>query len=171
MYIATSLDGFIATKDGGIDWLSEIPNPEKSDYGYSAFMSGVDALVMGRNTFEKVVSLGRWPYDKPVFVLSHTLDKVPEEVVGKAEIIGGPIKAITKHLSQRGYYHLYVDGGRVIQSFLEADAIDEMIITQVPTLLGDGIPLFGKLARRLTFRLKKTKIYDNLVQSHYVRDR
>lgn len=171
MYVVTSLDGFIATKDGGIDWLSEIPNPKKSDYGFSAFMSGVDALVMGRNTFDKVVTLSRWPYDRPVFVLSHTLKEIPEELVGKAEIIGGPIKKIVKHLRQRGYCHLYVDGGRVIQSFLEADAIDEMILTQVPILLGDGIPLFGQLSQRLAFRHKNTKVYGNLVQSHYVRDR
>ena len=76
VYVATSLDGFIAASDGSVDWLTEIPNPDGSDFGFGAFMRGVDALVMGRNTFETVLGFGSWPYDKPVFVLSETLTEV-----------------------------------------------------------------------------------------------
>ena len=172
VYIATSLDGFIATKDGGLDWLMEVPNPEKSDYGFSEFISQIDALVMGRNTFEKVLSFGEWPYNKIVFVLSNRLTDIPEKLKGKAEVIKGNLKTIINQLKTRGYNNLYIDGGKVIQSFLKEDLIDEMIITRIPVLLGDGIPLFNNLKQSLKFRHIKTEIFNNtLVKSHYVRAR
>jgi dihydrofolate reductase len=172
VYIATSLDGFIATRDGGVDWLSEIPNPEQSDYGFFEFMSGVDALVMGRNTFEKVLTFNEWPYNKLVFVLSNSLTDLPEKLIDKAEIIKGDLKGLINQLKTRGYNNLYIDGGKVIQSFLKEDLIDEMIITRVPILLGDGIPLFNNLKQSLKFRHIKTEIFNNtLVKSCYVRAR
>ncbi|AOY81797.1 MAG: dihydrofolate reductase [Moorea sp. SIO2B7] len=172
VYIATSLDGFIATIDGGLDWLEEIPNPEQSDYGYAEFMKSIDAIVMGRNTFDKVLSFGKWVYHKPVFVLSNSLTKLPEKKIGKAEIVRGDIKTIINQLHQKGYTNLYIDGGRVIQSFLQEDLVDEMIITRVPILLGKGVPLFGTLEQYLKFRHKKTEIYnDILVKSYYIRDK
>ncbi|MEM7795822.1 MAG: dihydrofolate reductase family protein [Cyanobacteria bacterium P01_C01_bin.118] len=171
VYIATSLDGFIATPDGGIDWLDEIPNPDQSDFGYGEFMGRVDAIVMGRNSFEKVLTFGTWPYEKPVFVLSHTLDHIPENLTDKAEIISSDkIKTLVEKLNQRGYHNLYVDGGRTIQSFLAEDLIDGMTITRVPILLGDGIPLFGKLITQLKFQHQKTELFNNtLVKSFYIR--
>ncbi|WP_413160019.1 dihydrofolate reductase family protein [Capilliphycus salinus ALCB114379] len=172
VYIATSLDGFIATKDGGLDWLFDIPNPEGSDYGFTEFISGMDALVMGRNTFEKILTFEEWPYPKPVFVLSNHLKNIPSSVEGKAEIIRGNLKELVAQLQEQGYHNLYIDGGGVIQSFLEEDLIDEMIITRVPILLGEGFPLFGKLSQSLKFRHLKTQIYNNtLVQSFYRRER
>ena len=172
VFIATSLDGFIATSDGGVEWLDEIPNPDHSDFGYAEFMTGIDALVMGRNTFEKVLTFGGWPYDKPVFVLSNTLSGVPVEVEGKAEIVRVAPRTLVESLAQRGVENLYVDGGRVIQSFLEDDLIDEMTITQVPVLLGNGLPLFGRLTKRLQFNHVRTETFDNnLVQSTYSRVR
>jgi len=172
IYIATSLDGFIATSDGGIDWLNEIPNPEQSDYGWAEFMSGIDAILMGRNTFEKILTFGFWPYEKPVFVMTNSLTKLPEDIVGKAEIVKGNINEIIDQLNQRGYINIYVDGGKVIQSFLAEDMIDEMIITKVPILLGKGIPLFGEQEQSRMFRHTKTETYNNsLVKSHYVRER
>lgn len=172
VYVATSLDGFIATSDGGVDWLMEIPNPDKSDYGFAEFMRGIDAIVMGRNTFETVLSFGGWPYNQPVFVLSNTLAEIPERLTGKAEIISGPLGTLLNQLRERGYLNLYVDGGRVIQSFLAADLVDEMIITRVPILLGDGIPLFGKLTERLGFVHKKTEVLnETLTKSYYTRVR
>jgi len=87
VYVATSLDGFIAASDGGLDWLMETPNPEQSDYGFAEFMSGIDAIVMGRNTFETVLTFGDWPYSKPVFVLSRTLDEVPEGLRDRVEVV------------------------------------------------------------------------------------
>ena len=172
VYIATSLDGFIATSDGGLDWLMEIPNPDKSDYGFVDFIKGIDALVMGRNTFEKVLSFDEWPYNKPVFVLSNSLMEMPKHVVGKAEIVKGDIKNVINHLNKRGYKNLYIDGGKVIQSFLKEDLIDEMIITKVPVLLGKGIPLFGEIDHSLKFRHTRTEVFNKtLVKSYYVRDR
>jgi dihydrofolate reductase len=164
------LDGFIAEKDGGLDWLNEISNPNKTDYGYAEFINGIDALVMGRNTFEKVLTFDFWPYEKPVFVLSNSLDSVPEDIAGKAEIMKGDIRTIVDQLKKRGFRNFYVDGGRVIQSFLKEDLIDEMIISRVPILLGSGIPLFCELGICLKFRLVKTKSFDEtLVQCHYIR--
>ena len=172
VYIATSLDGFIATSDGGLDWLEKIPNPEQSDYGYAEFIEGIDAIVMGRNTFEKVLTFGQWVYDKPAFILSDSLTELPEHLFGKAEIVCGDIKKIITQLDRKGYKNLYIDGGRVIQSFIQEDLIDEMIITHVPILLGKGISLFGELKQHLQFRHKKTEIYNNaLVKSYYTRGR
>ncbi len=172
VYIATSLDGYIATPDGGLDWLSSIPNPEQSDFGFSDFMSHIDAIVMGRNTFEKVLSFGEWPYTSPVFVLSTTLTQVPDHLSGKAEVIQGQIPEIISELHRRGYAELYIDGGRTIQSFLERDFIDEMIISTVPVLLGRGIPLFGSLDRSIRFEVVQTERLNHfLVKTYYKRMR
>jgi dihydrofolate reductase len=170
VYIATSLDGFIATTDGGIDWLNDIPNPEQSDFGFVEFMESIDALVMGRNSFEKVLSFGEWPYEKPVFVLSNTMKEIPDDLKGKAEVISVKtnMKDLVSDLKERGFDNLYVDGGRVIQSFLKEDLIDEMIITTVPILLGAGIPLFGPLDEHLKFDIVHTEQFNNdLVKVHY----
>ena len=171
VYVATSLDGYIATSDGGVEWLDEIPNPEGNDYGYFEFMSGIDALVMGRHTYEKVLSFGvAWPYDKLVFVLSTSLERVPAEYEGKVEILKGEPKEVVAEIHRRGYENLYVDGGRTVQSFLDEDLIDEMILTRVPILLGGGIPLFGELAEPLRFEHVETKVHDGiLVTSRYWR--
>jgi dihydrofolate reductase len=170
VYIATSLDGYIAENNGNLNWLTNIPNPDQSDFGFSDFLKNIDAIVMGKNTFQKVLTFNKWPYDKPVFVLSNSLKELPENMIEKAEIIKGDVKKLMEKLIQHGFNNLYVDGGKVIQSFLKEDLIDELIITRVPILLGDGIPLFRKLNQKLKFKHKKTKIFnDNLVLSHYVR--
>lgn len=172
VYIATSLDGFIATSNGGLEWLEELPNPEQSDYGYAEFMKSIDAIMMGRNTFEKVLTFGQWVYNKPVFILSNSLTKLPDDILDKAEIIKGDIKKLISQLNQKGYNNLYIDGGQVIQSFLQEDLIDEIIITRVPIILGQGVSLFGELDKTLKFRHQKTQIYNNiLVKSHYIRER
>ena len=172
VYIATSLDGFIATSEGGLNWLDDIPNPEGRDFGYAEFMNDIDALVMGRKTFEKVASFGVWPYNKPVFVLSRSNISVPFELENKVEIVNKTPKKLVDDLRAQGYQNLYVDGGITIQSFLAADLIDEMIITRVPILLGNGIPLFGELTQRLYFKHKKTEVLNEImVQSQYTRIR
>jgi dihydrofolate reductase len=172
VYIASSLDGFIATSDGGLDWLNEIPNPDENDFGYADFMRGIDAIVMGRNTFETVMGFGFWPYDKPVYVPSRTEISIPEELKGKVERVNGAPRALIDELEGRGHENLYIDGGITIQRFLEEDMIDEMIITRVPVLLGDGIPLFGKLTQQLRFSHKETEVLNGfLVKSHYTRTR
>ncbi len=172
VYIAESLDGFIADSNGALDWLHEAPNPENSDYGYADFMSGIDAIVMGRGTFETVLTFDTWPYDKPVFVLSSSLKEVPPALEGKVDLVNGEVHAIVDDLSSRGYTNLYIDGGRTIQSFLKADLIDELVLTRIPMLLGGGVPLFGDIGRKLSFRHASTEMLNpQLTKTRYVRER
>lgn len=171
VFIAQSLDGYIAGPNGEIDWLDMVSNPDKDDMGYFALMEQVDAIVMGRNSFEFVSNYdGPWPYPKKVFVLSNTLKAVPKRLIDKAEIIKGlPIEIIAE-LGSRGFNNLYIDGGVTIQNFLKEDLIDELRITTLPILLGRGYLLFGEMEHRLTFEHKSTEIYlGQLVQSHYLR--
>ncbi len=170
VYIAASIDGYIATSDGGIEWLHEQPNPNGSDYGYSEFISNINALVLGRRSFEKVRTFDKWPYEKKVFVLSTTLTDVPSDLIGKVEFIAGAPNEVLTRINSQGFNNLYIDGGIVIQNFLAADLIDELIVTRIPILLGSGIPLFGELVNPLRFVHKNTEVYDNaLVKSHYSR--
>jgi dihydrofolate reductase len=173
VYIATSLDGYIADKDNGIDWLHSIPNPENSDFGFHEHMNNVDALVMGRNTLDLVLSFeGEWPYNKPVFVLSHSMTAVPHGYESKIFLIKGELKAIVEDLNGKGFNNLYIDGGITIQHFLKEDLIDEMIITTIPILLGGGISLFGQLDTPINFRCTKTeRLINALCKSHFVRER
>ena len=170
VYIATSLDGYIARKDGNLDWLMESPNPENSDYGFSAFMDSIDGILMGRNTFETVAEFDPWPYPKPVFVLSSTMKKLPDGFQDKAKLVSGDLKEVIESLNSEGIGKIYIDGGKTIQSFLEQDLIDEMIITRVPLLLGSGIPLFGDMEKEIKFRLVDTEILnEDLVKSTYLK--
>ena len=136
VFIATSLDGYIADKDGGIDWLHSIPNPDNIDMGYEEFTSQIDALVMGRTTFETVCGFDMdWPYQKPVFVLSNSMTSIPTDYQDKAELVKGTLKEILERIYKKRCYRLYIDGGKTIHSFLKEDLIDEMTITIIPTLL------------------------------------
>nr|CRH05645.1 conserved protein of unknown function [include conserved C-terminus domain of the bifunctional deaminase-reductase] [Candidatus Magnetococcus massalia] len=171
VFIATSLDGYIADKQGGLDWLHSIPNPEKRDLGFVAFMQSVDALVMGRNTFEVVCGFEcDWPYDKPVFVLSNSLREIPSAYSDKATLMQGTPHEVVEKLDVMGLSKRYIDGGITIQRFLQAGLIDEMTITQLPILLGGGSPLFGKLNASVDWELVSSRIELNaMVQSHYRR--
>lgn len=170
VYIGTSLDGFIARADGEIDWLVKFEKPVKADYG--EFISKIDAVVMGRGTFEKVLTFPTWPYEKKVFVLSTTIKQVPAKLRGKVTVLSMKPRELLNYLSDEGFSNIYVDGGKVIQSFLKEDCIDELIITKVPVLIGSGIPLFGDLDHDLPFKHIRTKVYSNgLVKSHYKRKR
>ncbi|MCW8336287.1 dihydrofolate reductase family protein [Vibrio paucivorans] len=173
VYIATSLDGYIADKNNQVDWLHEVPNPEGSDFGFADFMERVDALVMGRNTFDMVASFGGdWPYSKPVFVLSNKMTSVPEQYQDKVFLVKGELKEVVSRLNEQGYQDLYIDGGVTIQNFLAQDLIDEMIITTIPTLLGGGIPLFGELQSSLKFKhLESEQCAGILVKNRFVRTR
>lgn len=172
VYIAASIDGFIATPEGGVDWLADIPNRDHSDFGFAAFMARMDAVLMGRRTFEKVLSFGEWPYDKPVFVASRKLDGVPDGFGDKAEIVRGTPESLVRQMKRRECVNLYIDGGQLIQSFLREDLIDEMIVTRVSTLLGNGIPLFGSLPANLKFTVRAAEVLNSrLVKQHYVRAR
>jgi len=170
VYVATSLDGYIARKDGNVDWLMEIPNPGKSDFGFSDFMQRIDGIIMGRNTFELVLNFGQWPYTKPVFVLSKTMKEIPEKLNGKAELIQGNLVTIIETLKSKGFENLYIDGGKTIQSFLKQNLIDELIITRIPIILGSGIPLFEEMDSELNLEHVETEILSNaLVKSRYLR--
>lgn len=173
VFIATSLDGFIADKDGGIDWLSSVPNPDHQDNGYTAFIQGVDAILMGRKTFETVLGFDMdWPYHLPVFVLSRTMENVPAHLQEKVFLVSGTLTEIIEQIRGLGYPHLYIDGGVTIQNFLQEDLIDEITISQLPVLLGDGFPLFGTLPKMLEFELVKTDLFlDQITQNTYVRKR
>ncbi len=173
VFIATSLDGYIADKDGKIDWLYSVPNPDNEDHGYVEFMEGIDALVMGRKTFETVLGFDiEWPYDKPVFVLSNKLKEIPDSHKEKAFLVNGLLTDILSQLHKMGHYHLYIDGGTTIQSFLKEDLIDEITISQIPLLLGGGFSLFGELSDKVEFELIRTKVFLNqITQSSYKRKR
>lgn len=173
VFIATSLDGYIADKNGGLDWLQSVPNPNNIDMGFGSLMDRVDALVMGRNTLDVVLSFGvEWPYSKPVFVLSNTLSKVPAGYEDKVFLVKGELKEIVKSLNEQGYKDLYIDGGKTIQSFLKEDLIDELCMTTIPVLLGGGSPLFGELSASQSFKLVESQVYlDAMVQNWYRRVR
>ncbi len=171
VYIATSLDGFIAREDGNLDWLMDVPNPDNSDFGFAEFLDRVDGVIMGRRTFDIVVGFGQWPYTKPVFVLSNTMTELPDGYTDKAEVVNGKIKDIIESLSNRGINNIYIDGGKTIQCFLKEDLIDEMIITRIPVLLGKGIPLFANFERDIKFKPVKNEVLnEHLVKTTYVRE-
>ena len=168
VFIATSLDGFIARRDGGIDWLPE-PELEGEDYGFGKFFETVDYLVMGRNSFEKVMTLGGWFYGTtPVVVLTHRSLDIPEGLSSPVITLSGSPAEVVAELASRGAKHLYIDGGKTVQAFLDAGLIERMIITRIPVLLGDGIPLFGPLRQDIKLRHVATRAFDDgLVQSEY----
>lgn len=171
VFIATSIDGYIADKNGGIEWLDTIPEINTIDSGYEAFTSDIDAMVMGRATFETVVGFDiDWPYKIPVFVVSSTMKEIPEKYHGKAHLLKGSLTEILKQIHNKGRHRLYIDGGKLIQSFLREDLIDEMVITIIPVLLGGGIPLFGEMPKQLDFECKESKLFLNaIVQNRFVR--
>jgi dihydrofolate reductase len=173
VFIATSLDGYIADKNRGIDWLNNIPNPDNIDMGYAEFISQTDALIMGRNTFKTVCGFDMdWPYQLPVFVLSNTMTRIPDEYRDKAVLVKGNLPDILARLHMKGYHRLYIDGGKAIQSFLEEDLIDELTITTIPVILGGGIPLFAELPQKLEFICVSSKLFlGKVAQNHYVRKR
>ncbi|MEX0739528.1 MAG: dihydrofolate reductase family protein [Pseudohongiella sp.] len=169
VYIATSLDGYIADSNGGLDWLYSVPNPQNSDLGFVEFIDGIDAIVMGRVTFETVCGFGGdWPYPKPTFVLTSTLDTVPTNLDENVELISGSPLEVTDKLNKRGFKDLYIDGGKTIQSFLQAGLVDDLIISTLPVLLGGGATLFGKLSNKLQLSHIHTDVLlGEIVQSRY----
>lgn len=171
VFIACSLDGFIARPDGDIDWLHkpEYAPQDGDDWGYSAFIERIDALVMGRNSFEKVLSFPEWPYQSTfVAVLSSRPIAIPEALQGKVEAFSGPPAEIVAQLAARDKHRLYIDGGATIQHFFQAGLIDEVILTQIPVILGDGLPLFGSIGTEIALELVSSRSGDNsFVQIHY----
>ena len=165
VFVGTSLDGFIARLDGSLDFL---PPGGGEPHGFDEFMASVDAHVIGRKTYETVIGFDGWAYgEKPVFVLSDgPLAPAPPGAV--VERMSGEPVAIASRLEARGIRHAYVDGGITIQQFLRAGLIQRMIITRVPVLIGEGIPLFGAVPTDIILRHVGTRCYaSGLVQSEY----
>ena len=170
VYMGISLDGFISRPDGDVAWLHEIePLADGDDAGYSEFFAGIDVLVLGRGSFEKVLEFDEWPYaDKPVIVLSKSLTKVPDALRERVKIETASPQDLVDQLSEAGYKHMYLDGGKLVQSFLRGGLVDEMTLTTLPMLIGEGRTLFGPLERDIKLRHLGTKTWDNgLVQTKY----
>ncbi len=172
VYIATSADGYIATPDGGVDWLDSAGNAESGDRasmgdgGFSSYLDTVDCMVMGRKTMEKVASFNlppeQWPSrDLPVYVLSDTLSQPPRGLPETVEIFSGSIPELIDQLKVKGFKHAYIDGGSTITSFLQCDLIDEICVSQAPILLGSGLPLFGNLGKTVKLSAAQAKVFSN----------
>ena len=164
VFVGASVDGFIARPDGRFDFLPDTPEP----HGYDEFFASVDALLIGRKTFETALGFGGWPYgSKPVYVWSsRVLASQPAGAV--LERLGGEPHALLEQLAARGARHVYVDGGQTVQTFLRAGLIDRLVVTRVPVLIGAGISIFGTLDRDLRLRHVQTRSFPSgLVQSEY----
>ena len=166
LYIACSFDGYIARGDGNVEWLSRVES-ESEDYGYQKFYDSIDALVMGRKTYQQILSFGKWPYpDKPCYVISRNpVNQTPREVT-----VSPQDPAMLMHsLSEAGRRQVWLVGGAAtLKSFLNEEMVHEIIVSYIPLLLGDGIPLFqpGIPERKLT--LLSTETFPNgLLQVHY----
>ncbi|MEM9755593.1 MAG: dihydrofolate reductase family protein [Pseudomonadota bacterium] len=169
VFIATSLDGFIARPDHSLDWLASAA-PEDEDHGYDAFIAKIDGIVMGRATFQAVLGFTPWPYDRPVRVISRSLtpDAVPQALRASVRILSGRPADVLATVAAEGWRRAYVDGGRLIQSFLADGLIDDLTLTRVPILIGAGRPLFGALPRDIPLIHETTRTFaSGLVQSRY----
>jgi dihydrofolate reductase len=166
VFVGTSVDGFMARPNHELDFL---PEGGGEPHGYAEFMASVEALVIGRRTFEKVLTFGAWPYgDKRVVVLSSRPVDLSAAVGGVVEQMAGEPHEIVSRLAATGAHHLYVDGGLTIQRFLRAGLVHRLIITRVPVLIGAGIPLFGPLPRDVRLQHVATRTFPSgLVQSEY----
>jgi dihydrofolate reductase len=166
VFVGASVDGFIARPNGDLDFL---PAGGGEPHGYDEFMASVDALVIGRKTFETVLNFAVWPYgDKRVVVLSSRPVDLSVARGAVLEQMAGPPAEIISKLAASGAHSLYVDGGITIQGFLRAGLVQRLVITRVPVLIGDGIPLFGALTRDLRLRHVATQHYPSgLVKTEY----
>jgi len=165
VYIAMSIDGYIARENGDLDWLENIPSNSNEDYGFKDFMNSVDVLILGRNTYDVVSKFDKWPYkEKRVIVISKRLKNTRKE----AELFSGDIHQLIYKLHIEGIKHIYVDGGITISKFLNAKMVDQIIITVIPIILGNGIRLFNPIIAEQNCNLISTQSYSNgLVQLRY----
>lgn len=171
-FIAISADGYIATADGGVEWLESAGNFEQGDGeqfgngGFEAYIASVDCMVIGRKCMEKLASFKltpeQWPYgDLPIFVLSKSVAKAPDNLHKHVKIYSGEIPALIERLIADGYQHAYIDGGATITSFIDHKLLSEMTVTQAPILLGDGIPLFGKTRQSVRLAEARATAFSN----------
>ena len=170
VFIATSLDGFIARRDGDLDWLTKY-SAEGEDHGFAAMMASVDGLIMGKGTFQKVLSFDQaWPYEKPVVVMSRSLKEtdIPDHLSGQVRLSDATPKAVMNELSAEGWRRAYVDGGKLIQSFLAEGLIENIWLTRIPVLIGEGLSLFGPVPHDIELEHLETQSFPSgLVSSKY----
>lgn len=166
VFVGVSLDGFLARKNGKYDFLFVRPDV---DNGFDDFIATVDALVLGRGTFDVVRRFKKWPYgQRQVLVLSHSPGRLRAPPGAKCEFLSATPKQVVAQLSRRGVKHVYVDGGKTIQGFVRAGLVQRMIVTRVPVLIGEGIPLFGSVPRDIQLRHVRTRTFRNgMVQTEY----
>jgi dihydrofolate reductase len=171
VFIAMSLDGFIARADGKIDWLesAHATAPAGEDFGYRTFFDSVDVLVMGRKTLETVLAFPKWLYgEKRLIVLSRHWTQLPNGCPSTVSLRSGSPEEVVASLAAERVRHAYVDGGATIGGFLAAGLIDELTITTIPILIGDGIRLFGPLPQDVRLDLQEARSYScGFVQSKY----
>ncbi len=170
VFIATSLDGFIARKNGDIDWLMKAQEKATGeDFGYDDLIQSIDYLVMGRGSFEAVLKFPEWPYyGTKVIVLSRTIKALPQGFEGKAELYNGSIEGLHNRFKREQCKGIYIDGGKTVQSFIMEGIVTDIIVTKIPVLIGDGIPLFGNPGKDISLNLVEAKGYTNgFVQLHY----
>lgn len=163
VFIATTIDGYIAKEDGSIDWLNKFNEtvPSGEDCGYKSFISTVDILVMGRKSFEKVCEFDSWPYDVPVIVLTTQSNYyIPEYLKTKVTISLENPKDLIMRLTSEKIKHVYLDGGQTIQRFIKENLVDEITITLIPILLGGGCPLFGLINKEVLLKQSRCQVYD-----------
>jgi dihydrofolate reductase len=180
VYIAISADGYIAQLDGSVDWLHTAGNMTvdmgAEDMGFQAYIESVDCMIMGRKCMEMIASMNltaeQWPYgDMRILVLSHTLKNPPENLRDKVEMYAGDLKTLISQLERDGLKHAYIDGGTTITSFINLQLINEMTITKAPILLGEGLPLFGKIEQAVKLESAESKAYANdFIQVKYTVD-
>lgn len=172
VFVAITLDGYIARTDGSIDWLEKANGriPPGEDCGYAEFMSTVDVIVMGRNTFEQVLTFPDWPYaDTPVWVVSRTLKQLPPHLPQQVRLLADTPRRLVACARELGYDRLYIDGGRLIQSFLREGLITDLTLTTIPVLIGQGRPLFGDAGVDIPLQLISSQAYPfGFVQSVYL---
>ncbi|VVC74987.1 hypothetical protein AQUSIP_02610 [Aquicella siphonis] len=171
VFIAASLDGYISREDGSIDWLMKANTLARpgEDCGYKSFISTVDGLIMGRHSYEKVLSFDDWPYGNlPVVVMSSQALAIPEQLRACVTVSAETPVALVQRLSRQEARHLYIDGGITIQGFLANNLINEMTITFIPVLLGSGRSLFGPLKNDIELHHVETQTFDGgFVQVKY----
>lgn len=163
IFIAMSLDGFIATTNGSIDWLdkSNLKVHVGEDFGYTTFLESTDNFIIGRNIYQTVLKFDNWPYkEKRIIVLTRSKIIIPTKLTIIVTIFNNNLKELLKRLTDQGYKHIYVDGGITIQNFLSLGLIDELTITIIPLLIGKGKSLFGSLPTDINLMHSKTTTYD-----------
>lgn len=169
VFIATSLDGYVARSSGELDWLMK-QKTDGEDLGYDEFIASVDGLIMGRGSYLQVLGFEEWSYSKPVMVMSKTLtpNDVPSELKDKVTLTNQEPHELMAAVEELGWKRAYVDGGKVVQSFMRAGLIEDLWLTRVPILIGEGIPLFGSLDRDIDLEHFETRSFaSGLVSSRY----